>query len=503
MIFMIDEFENGFESVENTGITEKFEKFEKILLLIAFFTAVLCDRLIFDIWICDTKNIFYFTAIFEICFIVIFCVLNYGKIRANPYLWVVAVLIVSLCVWNFIFDYQSSYGILTFIVIPASLLMFSQLASENLNLKNITGMIISWFASWIIKPFIAIKKCIKVFWETIFPQNGNTKSIIKKSAFAALITIPLITALISLLSGADKVFGYYTGKIFALFDIYDIFWHSFLVILGFLIFYSFFWQSRYGKTNNYFEKTKKEYKADKLILYIILCPVLFIYILFCAVQFAYLFASAGLPDGISYSEYAREGFMQIVIVSGINLLILGCMVKYGNIHKTEKNPKDPVLAVMLFILIIITGIMLISGFKRLGLYIDEFGMTFLRLISAWFMIYLTLVLILCTARLIWEKIPLVVCCAVLLLACYNILGYINPDAFIIDYNLNIAGGYHNINQWTEENFDYVFFNLSDDAINELIKNNLDREKYSGILKIRYEKSLDKHSMANVKLRDNY
>jgi hypothetical protein len=218
------------------------------------------------------------------------------------------------------------------------------------------------------------------------------------------------------------------------------------------------------------------------------------------VQFAYLFASAGLPAGISYSEYAREGFAQIVVISGLNLIILGCMVKYGNTYGTEENKKDAVLRIMLFSLIIITGIMLISGFKRLGLYIDEFGMTFLRLISAWFMIYLALVLLLCVTRLIWEKLPLIACCAVLLLACYNILGYINPDAFIVDYNLNGNGEYSEVNRWADENFDYVFYGLSDDAINELIKNKLDKEKYSEILKERYAKCVDKHSAANIKLK---
>lgn len=124
---------------ENNAIT----KGEKLLLLIAFIVAVLCDRLIFNFFI--KFDIIYFTAIFEIYFIVIFYIINFSKIYKKPYLWVTAGLLVSLCIWNFIFDYQSNYGILTFIVIPASLMMFAQFATNDLDLKNIAGIITSWF----------------------------------------------------------------------------------------------------------------------------------------------------------------------------------------------------------------------------------------------------------------------------------------------------------------------------------------------------------------------
>ena len=511
-------------NIENIDINENVEKIEtpdkreilkgeKFLLLIALIISVLCDRLFLNILINNNQNeiwnVFYFTAIFEICFTVLFCIVNFKKIYKKPYLWVIAGLIIILCIWNFIFDYVSNYGILNFLVIPASLMMFTQIATENIDLKNLIGIIISWFTGWIIKPFVAIHKCIEVFVNFLFPKGKANKSVFIKVLMAILITVPLIVLLVFLLSGADKIFGLYANKILASFDIYDFILHGVLIAVGFLLFYSFFWYGKYGNPNNSIQKVKKEYKADNLILYIILSSVLILYILFCIIQFAYLFPNANPPEGISYAEYAREGFAQIVVISGINLIIFGCMLKFGKIYKKtigdgvlDVPKKDIVLNIMLYILVLVTGIMLVSGFMRLGLYINTFGMTFLRLISAWFIIYLSVVWVLCVARLIKEKLPLVSCCAVLLLIAYNILGYINPDAFIVQYNLSEYSKFDYADKWIEENRDYITNILSDDAINILLENGLDKDKYFEILKERYNYSLTKHSFSSIKLRLN-
>jgi len=484
--------------------TREILKSEKILLAISLVAAVLCDRLFFDIAINQTINLFYFAAIFEMCFMILYCVFNWEKIYKKPLLWIIAGLILLLCVWNLIFDYISSYGTLTFLVIPATLMMFTQLAAENHDLKNISGMIWSWFSGWLLKPFTAIRKCTEVLSGGFFPKDHTNGFLVKKILAAVIITVPLVAILLVLLSGADKVFGYYVNKIFASFNIADFWLHGILIFIGFFVFYSFFWNGKHGKLKDTaIDKKKNEYKADNLVLYIILGSVLIIYILFCAVQFAYLFASAGLPEGISYSEYAREGFAQIVVISGINLILFGCMIKYGKIHKPGE--KDLILKVMLYMLIGMTGIMLASGFMRLGLYIDTFGMTFLRLISAWFMIYLALVLIACAVRLIKEKLPLIVLCAALLLFSYNALGYINPDSFIVKYNLSGNVGTTDVNEWVGKNQSYVMYELSDDALNVLLEKGLDKNKnadIAGIFEYRYNKSTDKYSLASMRLRAN-
>jgi len=68
------------------------------------------------------------------------------------------------------------------------------------------------------------------------------------------------------------------------------------------------------------------------------------------------------------------------------------------------------------------------------LYIDTFGMTWLRLLSAWFIAYLGMVIALCVVRIFKKELPVVGLSAMLLLIWYIALGYLNPDGFIGWFN---------------------------------------------------------------------
>ena len=92
------------------------------------------------------------------------------------------------------------------------------------------------------------------------------------------------------------------------------------------------------------------------------------------------------------------------------------------------------LNVLLGALLGLTGIMLISGFVRLNLYIGAYGLTWLRLLSAWFIIYPAVVIVISTIRMVKVKLPAIALCALLLLGWYVALGYSNPDALITSYN---------------------------------------------------------------------
>lgn len=468
---------------------KKIEKPEKILILIALAAAILADRLIFTTDYEKPFNLFFFTAIFELCFIILFSIFNWKKIYNKPLIWLANGFTAALCVWNFLFDYQSYYGMITFAVIPAALMMTVQFSMNRYNLKQVKEIVRAWFAGWFIQPFSASPRFMSVLSDTLFPKNNP---LIKKIITAVAITIPISSVLIALLSGADKVFGHYVNEIFNNFNLANLIWHLIIIIAALILFYSFLWNSRYGQEKKTAETNQKEFSFDAVISYITLGTILTLYILFCAVQFTYLFARMGLPAGISYSEYAREGFAQIVAIAAINLMIFGTVVKYGR--------KSAGITIMLYGILALTAIMLISGFIRLNLYIKTFGMTFLRLISAWFIIYLAVVLIFCALRLLKDKIPLVGVCAFILLGWYIALGYINPDAFIVKYNLSSTP---EPAAWVMNNSNYIVQELSDDAILVLLENDPNKETCHEIFTLRYVSALTKHSAASLKLRKTF
>lgn len=473
------------EPVQTADKKIEIEKLERWLILISFAAAVLADRLLFNTSAERLFNLFFFAAVFESCFIVLYYIFNWKRIYNKCLVWLFSSFIILLCIWNFLFDYHSYYGMLTFIVTPAALMMFIQFSTNQYKLKQVSGIIKAWFGGWFIQPFSALPRFISVVSDTLFPKKNP---LIKKIIVAVAVTLPLAAVLIVLLSGADKVFGHYVSIIFKNFDLGSFVGHLLLTAVLLALFYSFFWNSRYAQAKPTSEP--KEISFDAVISYVALGTSLALYTLFCAIQFTYLFARAGLPSGISYSEYAREGFAQIVAIAAINLLIFGVVLKYGR--------KNIGVMIMLYGLLGVTAIMLVSGFMRLSLYIDTFGMTFLRLISAWFMIYLALVLVFCVLRLLKDKVPLVAICAFLLLGWYIVLGYINPDAFILKYNLSANG---DSAAWVSDNINYIKYELSDDAILILAEKDLYKEDYRELFADRYDLAMKKYNAASTKLRN--
>jgi hypothetical protein len=117
-----------------------------------------------------------------------------------------------------------------------------------------------------------------------------------------------------------------------------------------------------------------------------------LYLLFIGVQFVYLFAGRGLPSGLTYSEYARQGFFQMIVVCFINLSLFGIFLRF--------NKLTPTLKVLLSVLLGATIMILLSSYIRLSLYIGAYGLTFLRLISMWFNVYITVAIAFLYAKLL-------------------------------------------------------------------------------------------------------
>ena len=102
------------------------------------------------------------------------------------------------------------------------------------------------------------------------------------------------------------------------------------------------------------------------------------------IQIRYLFLKAGLPEGITYSEYAHAGFWQLVLVVIINVsMVILCSELY------EKNKW---LNYMITIISLCTYVMMLSAAYRMKLYIDVYHLTFLRLCVLWFIAALAIVM---------------------------------------------------------------------------------------------------------------
>lgn len=397
---------------------------EILLLPAALLIGLLFDRLIAGAGLTSARtsfDFFQFTGAFWLCYLAVFYALYWKALARDKILWLIGLAGAALCVWNFFPWANWEFRLLAFVVTPCVLMAHAQLMAGGYPLKAVWPMARAWLLGWLYRPFSGIPA---IFGAVASLCRKSGRSTSRNVALGLAIALPVLCVVIPLLCAADRVFAYYAAEIIGNIDVQTFILHAAVVAVASVLFYSFLWNAGFGKKLQ--PPPGKPVTVDVTVAGVALGAVMLCYLLFVGVQFTYLFAGAGLPGGMTYSAYAREGFAQTVAVCVINLVLFGAALQYTQRHK--------IVVGLLAGLLVLTGVMLVSGSLRLGLYIGAYGMTWLRLISAWFIAYLAAVIALCAARLRATKLPVVAICALVLLCWYVVLGYANPDGLVHLYN---------------------------------------------------------------------
>jgi uncharacterized protein DUF4153 len=128
-------------------------------------------------------------------------------------------------------------------------------------------------------------------------------------------------------------------------------------------------------------------------LSVVLATVDLIFSVFVIIQFRYFFGGPGLVQattGLTYAEYARRGFFELVAASALVLPLL--LASHWLLGK--KTPREErIFRILAGVLLALVFVVLVSAFERMRLYQAEYGMTELRLYTTAFMGWLALLLI--------------------------------------------------------------------------------------------------------------
>jgi hypothetical protein len=125
------------------------------------------------------------------------------------------------------------------------------------------------------------------------------------------------------------------------------------------------------------EKNKPSFKLTMIESGIILGGVALLFAAFVVIQFAYFFgghANIGI-EGLTYAQYARRGFFELVAVSG---LTLGLALWLDRVTVRQGVREMTVFRALAVALVALTTVMLISAGQRMWLYEEAFGFTQLR-----------------------------------------------------------------------------------------------------------------------------
>lgn len=205
---------------------------------------------------------------------------------------------------------------------------------------------------------------------------------------------------------------------------------------------------------------------------------------FVAVQARFLFAGEP-PAKMNFSEYAVQGFGQLVVVTLLTLLVIGCATRWA----PKETSRDRILLrSILGMLVALTLVIVASAAYRMWLYMEELGWTRERLFFGAVELYLGFLFILVVVAGIKLKAPwfpraIVASFALMLLA----LAAINPERYIAQQNINRFEVKRADPAYLKQ-FDlgYLQF-LTTDAINELMQL---EEPYKSCALLRIKQQLD-------------
>lgn len=159
-----------------------------------------------------------------------------------------------------------------------------------------------------------------------------------------------------------------------------------------------------------------------------------LFVAFVALQVAYLFGGRDTlaTVGLTYAEYARRGFFELVAVAVLAAaLVVALDLAVGRRSRVQLGAS--------LTLLILTAVVLVSAFVRLRLYQDAYGWTELRFLVVvaigWLAAALAIVAgLLLTRRTTWTLHVL----GVLLLVTLGAMNVVGPQAFVAERNLERA-----------------------------------------------------------------
>nr|WP_294492856.1 DUF4173 domain-containing protein [uncultured Mediterraneibacter sp.] len=180
-----------------------------------------------------------------------------------------------------------------------------------------------------------------------------------------------------------------------------------------------------------------------------------VYAFYSGIQILFLFMrlDTGLPDGITYSQYAHEGFWQLLFVSLINFgAVLICVRIFD---------ENRILKMLLCLISVCTCIMIVSAAYRMMLYVNEYNLTFLRVLVLWFLTVLMIIFFGVIYSIYRKSFGLFRYMTAVVSVCYILLSFSRPDALIARYNID------NTEELNDGDLYYLTEGLSYDAASQI------------------------------------
>lgn len=160
-----------------------------------------------------------------------------------------------------------------------------------------------------------------------------------------------------------------------------------------------------------------------------------LFLSFVVIQIRYFFGGAALVETsttITYSEYARRGFFELVTVSA---LVLPMLLGTHWLIRNKPQSSHRVFATLSGMLILLLFVIMVSALQRMRLYQEQYGLTELRFYTTVFMGWLAILFLWFVATVMRGRRDRFAIGAILTgMMVVLVLNFLNPDGIIVRAN---------------------------------------------------------------------
>jgi Domain of unknown function (DUF4153) len=275
-------------------------------------------------------------------------------------------------------------------------------------------------------------------WKDLGGRKWTDRSV--SMARGVLLAIPLLVVFGALFASADAVFKKLAEDVFH-FDFQTLVSHGLLI--AFFAWASAGWLrgAALGEERKLVvrETPQKTFSLGIIETGIVLGLLDLLFLAFVGIQVRYLFGGAmhvQVTTGLTYAEYARRGFFELVAVATLALPLL--LAAHWLLRK-ENPAAERAFRVIAGLLVLLLFVVMASAVRRMRLYQFEYGQTEQRVYTTAFMAWLTVVLVWFWLTVLRGRRQRFAAGA--LIAGYALvvaLEVVNPDAYITRTNLERA-----------------------------------------------------------------
>lgn len=277
----------------------------------------------------------------------------------------------------------------------------------------------------LLAPFL----CVKLPFKWMLELNSERASTIKRVLCSVIIAVPCVILLVIILSSADMVFSLNAQNLLMKLFTHINFRTVYVVICGVLVglyLFGILFTHIAGNKPDY-ARPQKELRGDLIIINILLGSLLFVYTLFVMIQFKYLFAGSALPSGLSYTEYARKGFFELLALSVVNIIFI---LVVTSLTKKDTGKWATLTRVFCHYMCAVTIVLLASSFYRMWLYTNAYGLTRMRFFVMGFLVFELIGLIVTFVFIARPKINITLVYVCLAITYYTLLSVFPLDNLI-------------------------------------------------------------------------